>query len=47
MVVNLKPAKLMGVTSTGCFGGEVEVDGKQRLVLTTVGVRVTAGTKVS
>ena len=48
MVVNLRPAKLMGVTSHGMLlAAKSEVDGKQRLVLTTVGVRVEAGSKVS
>ena len=48
MVANLKPAKLMGVASHGMLlAAKSEVDGKQRLVLTTVGDRVPAGTKVS
>jgi methionyl-tRNA synthetase len=48
MVANLKPAKLMGVTSHGMLlAAKMEVDGKQRLVLSTVGDRVEAGCKVS
>ena len=48
MVVNLKPAKLMGVTSHGMLlAAKSEVNGIQRLVLSTVGARVAAGCKVS
>ncbi len=48
MVANLKPAQLMGVTSHGMLlAAKTEVDGKQRLVLSTVGDRVEAGSKVS
>ena len=48
MVANLKPAKLMGVTSHGMLlAAKTEVDGKERLVLSTVGDRVEAGSKVS
>ncbi len=48
MVANLKPAKLMGVMSHGMLlAARTEVDGKQRLILSTVGDRVEAGSKVS
>ncbi len=48
MVANLQPAKLMGVISHGMLlAARTEVDGKQRLVLSTVGEKVTAGCKVS
>ncbi len=48
MAVNLKPAKLMGVMSQGMLlAARMQVDGKQRLVLSTVGERVENGSKVS
>jgi methionyl-tRNA synthetase len=48
MVANLKPAKLMGVASHGMLlAAKTEVDGRQRLVLSTVGEQVAAGSRVS
>jgi methionyl-tRNA synthetase len=48
MVANLKPAKLMGITSHGMLlAAKTEVDGRQRLVLSTVGEQVEAGSRVS
>lgn len=48
IVANLKPAKLMGVTSHGMLlAAKTEVDGKQRLVLPTVSDGVEVGSKVS
>jgi methionyl-tRNA synthetase len=48
MVANLKPTKLMGVMSQGMLlAARTEVEGRQRLVLSTVGNRVEAGSKVS
>jgi methionyl-tRNA synthetase len=48
MVANLKPAKPMGITSHGMLlAAKTEVDGKVRLVLSTIGERVMAGSKVS
>ncbi|MDW7774194.1 MAG: methionine--tRNA ligase [Desulfobulbaceae bacterium] len=48
MVTNLKPAKLMGVESHGMIlaAKEKDSDGNERLVLATVGGRVTPGSKV-
>lgn len=48
MVVNLKPAKLMGVKSHGMLlAARMEVDGRERLVLSSVDGKVEAGCKVS
>ncbi len=48
MVANLKPAKLMGVTSHGMLlAAKMEVEGKHRLVLSAVADQVEAGCKVS
>lgn len=48
MVANLVPAKLMGVTSHGMLlAVKLKVDGKERLVLSTVDDRVSAGSKVA
>jgi methionyl-tRNA synthetase len=48
MVVNLVPAKLMGVTSHGMLlAAKLKVDGKERLVLSTVDDRVEVGSKVA
>jgi methionyl-tRNA synthetase len=48
VVANLKPAKLMGVTSHGMLlAAKMEVEGKQRLVLSAVADQIEAGSKVS
>ncbi len=48
VVANLKPAKLMGVTSQGMIlVAREQVDGKERLVLSTVSDAVAAGSKIS
>ncbi len=48
MVANLKPAKLMGITSHGMLlAAKMEADGKQRLVLSSVDNKVAPGCKVS
>ena len=48
MVANLVPAKLMGVTSHGMLlAAKTKVDGKERLVLSTVCGQVEAGSKVA
>jgi methionyl-tRNA synthetase len=48
MVANLKPAKLMGVTSQGMLlAARMQVDGKERLVLSTISGKVAVGSKVS
>ncbi len=48
IVANLKPTKIMGVESQGMLlAAKTEVDGKQRLVLSTVSERVTKGSKVA
>ncbi len=48
IVANLKPAKLMGVTSQGMVLAAKEVvDGRERMVLTTVRNSVAVGTKVA
>ncbi len=49
IVANLKPAKLMGVTSHGMVlaAKETDADGKERLVLSTVSGSVAPGSKVS
>jgi methionyl-tRNA synthetase len=48
VVANLKPAKLMGIASQGMvLAAKMVVDGKERLVLSTVSEPVPAGSKVS
>jgi methionyl-tRNA synthetase len=48
VVANLKPAKLMGIASQGMvLAAKTVVDGKERLVLSTVSDPVPAGSKVS
>jgi methionyl-tRNA synthetase len=48
VVANLKPAKLMGIASQGMvLAAKTVVDGKERLVLSTVSEPVPAGSKVS
>ncbi len=48
IVANLKPVELMGVQSQGMvLAAKTKVEGKQRLVLTTVSGLVTAGSKVA
>lgn len=48
VVANLKPAKLMGVTSEGMvLAAKTEVDGKQKLVLSTVEKSVLPGSRVA
>jgi len=49
IVANLKPAKLMGVTSHGMVlaAKEKDDDGNERLVLSTVSDRITPGSKVA
>ncbi len=48
VVANLKPAKLMGVTSEGMvLAAKTEVDGKKRLVLSTVDKSVLPGSRVA
>ena len=48
VVANLKPAKLMGIASQGMvLAAKTVVDGKERLVLSTVSQPVPAGSKVS
>jgi len=48
IVANLKPVELMGVQSQGMvLAAGIEVDGKKRLVLTTVSNPVAAGSKVA
>jgi len=49
IVANLKPAKLMGVTSQGMVlaAKETDADGKERLVLTTVSDTIAPGSKIS
>ncbi|MFH2121940.1 MAG: methionine--tRNA ligase [Pseudomonadota bacterium] len=48
IVANLKPVELMGVQSQGMvLAAKTRVEGKQRLVLTTVSGLVTAGSKVA
>lgn len=48
IVANLKPAKLMGVTSEGMvLAAKTEIEGKQRLVLSTVDGVVLPGSKVA
>lgn len=47
VVANLKPAKLMGVTSQGMIlVAREQVDGKERLVLSTVSDGVAAGSRI-
>jgi methionyl-tRNA synthetase len=48
IVANLKPVELMGVQSEGMvLAASTVVDGKKRLVLTTVSAEVAAGSKVA
>jgi methionyl-tRNA synthetase len=49
IVANLKPAKLMGVTSQGMVlaAKEKDADGNERLVLSTVSADIAAGSKVA
>jgi len=49
IVANLKPARLMGITSHGMVlaAKEIDGDGKERLVLSTVSDKVTPGSKVA
>jgi methionyl-tRNA synthetase len=48
IVANLKPVELMGVQSQGMvLAASTMVDGKKRLVLTTVSGQVVAGSKVA
>lgn len=48
IVANLLPAKLMGVTSQGMvLAAKEEVDGKERLVLSTISEAVAVGSKVA
>jgi len=48
IVANLKPVELMGVQSEGMvLAASTKVDGKKRLVLTTVSSQVAAGSKVA
>ena len=49
IVANLKPAKLMGVTSNGMVlaAKETDEDGNERLVLSTVSSDIAAGSKVA
>ena len=48
IVANLKPAKLMGVSSHGMIlAAKTQVDGKEKLVLSRVHERVAPGSKVA
>lgn len=48
IVANLKPAKLMGITSEGMvLAAKTEVDGREKLVLSTVSDLVIPGSKVA
>jgi methionyl-tRNA synthetase len=48
IVANLKPAKLMGVPSQGMvLAAKTEVEGEERLVLTTVSKKVKTGSSVA
>jgi len=48
IVANLKPAKLMGVSSHGMvLAARTSVDGSDKLVLTTIRDRVAPGTKIT
>ena len=49
IVANLKPAKLMGVTSQGMVlaAKEKDKDGNERLVLTTVAGDIVPGSRVA
>ncbi|RWX43296.1 methionyl-tRNA synthetase [Candidatus Electrothrix aarhusensis] len=49
IVANLKPAKLMGITSQGMVlaAKEVDADGNERLVLSTVAGDIAVGSRVS
>jgi methionyl-tRNA synthetase len=48
IVANLKPAKIMGVTSHGMvLAAKTTVDGKEKMVLSTVGDAVEAGSRVA
>lgn len=48
VVANLKPAKLMGIPSQGMvLAAKTEVDGKEKLVLATVGEKVAVGSRVA
>jgi methionyl-tRNA synthetase len=49
IVANLKPAKLMGVTSQGMVlaAKEQDADGNERLVLSTVSADIAAGSRVA
>ncbi len=48
IVANMKPVKLMGVTSQGMvLTAKESVDGRERLVLSSVSSTVAAGSKVA
>ncbi len=48
MVANLQPTKIMGIESQGMLlAAKTEVDGKEKLVLTTISERVRKGSKVA
>lgn len=48
IVANLKPVKIMGVTSHGMvLAARAEIDGRERLVLSAVSDKITPGSKVA
>jgi methionyl-tRNA synthetase len=49
IVANLKPAKLMGITSQGMVlaAKEIDADGQERLVLSTVAADIAVGSRVA